>query len=257
MGRPTLNDEPPGERRAALVLGASRDIGAAIARELSASGFRVGAVGRDRDALERIGGRSDIVAIVADLAEEGAIELAFGEAESELGLVSVLVNNASVDHRAPIAELPIALWDQVFGMNVRVPFLAMQRALPAMLSARWGRIVNVSSWVGARPYPGSAAYCASKAALEHLSRVAAIEVAGSDVTVNVVAPGSSDTSKYASDESRRRRIEGDPGEFRPPLPRGRLARSEDIAATVGFLASSRSGHVTGQVIAVDGGQSLV
>lgn len=241
----------------ALVLGATRDIGLAIAHALCAGGLRVAAVGRNRDALDELGRSSTLFPIVADLAEEGAVEAAFTQAESALGTISVLVNNASCDHRASVAEVPVALWDKVFAMNVRLPFLAMQLALPAMLEARWGRIISVSSWVAGRPYPTSGPYCASKAALEQLSRVVALEVAASDITVNVVAPGSTDTSKYASDERRRRRIEGDPRELRPPLPRGRLASCDDIATAVGFLASARAAHITGQVIAVDGGQSLV
>jgi NAD(P)-dependent dehydrogenase (short-subunit alcohol dehydrogenase family) len=243
--------------RGALVLGATRDIGLAVAHELCAGGFRVAAVGRNRDALDELGRGSAVVPIVADLAEEGVLESAFAEAELALGAVSVLVNNASCDHRAPVTELHVALWDRVFSMNVRLPFLAMQRALPAMLEARWGRIVSVSSWVAGRPYPASGPYCASKAALEQLSRVVALEVAARDVTVNIVAPGSTDTSRYASDERRRRRVEGDPRELRPPLPRGRLASCDDVAAAVGFLASERAAHITGQVIGVDGGQSLV
>jgi 3-oxoacyl-[acyl-carrier protein] reductase len=236
--------------RTALVTGASRGIGAAIARALARDGWRVGVNYRsDRDGaesvvadIEREGGQA--VALGADVADRGAPDELFGALESHFdGPVLALVNNAGITRDDITPSLGDEEWDAVIQTDLTAAFRLTRRAFKTMLRARSGRIVNVSSIAGLRASPGQANYCAAKAGLIALTKTTAVEVARRGVTVNAVAPGLIDTAF----------IGGAPQELREAIPARRLGTPEEVAACVRFLTSEEASYVTGAVLTVDGG----
>jgi 3-oxoacyl-[acyl-carrier protein] reductase len=251
------------EGKIALVTGASRGIGRVIAQQLARAGARTAVNGRDSQrtaaaAAEINGSGGQAMAVSGDVARAEDVQAMVESIRRQWGAVDILVNNAAVDRRGALQELTVSEWDEVFGVNVRGPFLCIKAIARDMIASGSGRIINVGSWVGLRPYVRSAPYCASKAALIQLTRVAALELGRHDITVNAVCPGSTATlEKPMADDALRRRIHGDPNEFRAPIPMGRTAVPDDVAAAVCFCASAAARHVTGQVICVDGGQDLI
>jgi len=234
----------------ALVTGASRGIGAAIARGLAEDGLEVGVNYRaDRAGAERIvkeiddaGGRA--VPLQADLSQPGAEKQLFDELDKELGPAHVLVNNAGTRADGLSPQLEDDDWDQVLATNLSAAFRTTRRALRGMLRARHGRIVNIASVVGsARANPGQANYAASKAGLVALTKTVAAEVARRSVTVNAVAPGFVETEL----------TDGVGRELLRAVPARRPGSPEEIAACVRFLASDQASYVTGALLTVDGG----
>jgi 3-oxoacyl-[acyl-carrier protein] reductase len=233
----------------ALVTGAGRGIGAAIAKELALQGRPV-CVNYSADAtgaaavvaeIERGGGRAN--AVEADVSDPAQVDAMFGRAEEELGPVHVLVNNAGIRRDWPVGFLETEAWMRIVDVNLNGAFHTTKRALTAMIRNRFGRIVNVSSASATRPLPGQSAYSAAKAGLEALTRTVAIEVARRGVTVNAVAPGLVDTGFVAE-------MDGDWGAAMPPR---RIAQPEEVAGLVRYLTSTDAAYVNGAVIHIDGG----
>jgi 3-oxoacyl-[acyl-carrier protein] reductase len=232
------------------VTGASRGIGAAIARAIARDGWAVGVNYRSGEAgaravvaeIEAEGGRA--VALQADVADRRAADSLFGALESEYeGPVLVLVNNAGISADDLTPSLGDAEWDAVIETNLSGAFRLMRRALRPMLRARSGRIVNISSVVGLRANPGQSNYAAAKAGLIALTRTTAVEVARRGITVNAVAPGWIDTDMTADIST----------DLLNAVPARRAGTPEEVAACVRFLASEQAGYVNGAVLTVDGG----
>ncbi len=235
----------------ALVTGASRGIGEAIADQLASAGwpvavnYRADAEGAERVTARLRGGGATAAAIRADISDPDAAARLISEAEDELGPVLVLVNNAGVTADGLSLRLADEDWQRVIDTNLSAAFRLTRRALPAMLRARFGRIVNVASVVGLRANAGQANYAASKAGLIALTKTVAVEVARKGVTVNAVAPGLIETELTEGIDTR----------LADAIPARRAGTPAEVAACVGFLASPEAGYVTGATLAVDGGMA--
>ncbi len=241
--------------RVALVTGASRGIGRAIALTLCRSGFDVVAASPSIEQNEQLAAEVRALNGLAmmvnlDVASPESIKAAFARVLAEKSRIDVLVNNAGVTRDGLAVRMKPADWDQVLKTNLNGAFLCTQAALPAMMKNRWGRIVNIASVVGQAGSAGQANYAASKAGLIGLTKALAQEMASRNITVNAVAPGYIDTdmTKVLPEDVRQKILAS--------VPLGRMGTSEDVAAAVKFLASEEAGYITGQVIAVNGGMYM-
>jgi len=242
--------------RVALVTGASRGIGRAIALHLSASGCSVAVnYARNADAADEVvaairstGGTA--MAIAADVGDADAVASMFATVEDELGRVEILVNNAGITRDDLMLRMSVEAWDEVMATNLRSVFLCSKAALRGMLRSKWGRVISLSSVSGIAGNPGQANYAASKAAIIGFSRSLAKEIGSRGITVNVVAPGfiATDMTAELGDEAAAAAAE--------QISLGRLGRPDEIASAVGYLASEEASYITGQTLVVDGGLAL-
>ena len=241
------------EGRRALVTGASRGIGAAIARSLDRAGARVAVTGRDRQGLEATaaGLLHSPVVLVGDLADLDTPTRLAAEAEAALGSVDVLVNNAAAAVRAPIDQLDAALVDKLMAVNLRAPLLLVAALVPGMRSRGTGSIVNLSSVSGVVGTPRRAAYAATKGALDAATRALAAELGPDGIRVNSVAPGVVDTDLWAANKQ----IPGVVAQVEAQTALRRWSQPEDVADVVVFLASQAARFVTGAVLSADGGMA--
>jgi NAD(P)-dependent dehydrogenase (short-subunit alcohol dehydrogenase family) len=246
--------------RAAIVTGASSGLGRATARRLSRDGFAVLAVGRDPQALDEIvaelvaeGGRA--TAFSADVTAEDAPRGIVAAAVAELGGIDALVNAAGVIASGSVMDTTDDAWDAMMDVNVRAPFRLIRESAQA-LAARRGAVVNVSSVAGLRAFPGIASYAVSKAAVDQLTRAAALDFAPLGVRINAVNPGvvvtnlhrrgGMDEAKYADFLERSKTTH----------PLGRAGTPDDVADLIAFLVSPAATWITGDTISVDGGRHL-
>jgi 3-oxoacyl-[acyl-carrier protein] reductase len=241
--------------KTALVTGASRGIGRACAVALAQAGARVALAARDRAKLDEVAaeirglGREAFV-VEMDMTSQESIKAAVAQVAQDFGRVDILVNNAGITRDGLAMRMKLEDWNAVINTNLTGAFLATQEVLQAMLKARWGRIINVSSVVGEMGNPGQANYVASKAGLIGLTKSLAQEIASRNITVNAVAPGfiATDMTAGLSDELKANML--------GHIPLKRFGTSEDIAAAVRFLASDEASYITGHVLDVNGGMYM-
>ena len=240
--------------RVALVTGASRGIGRAIAMKLAAQGATVVAAAREQNAAATVdeiaaaGGKAEVASV--DVADAAAIDALVAGTLERHGQIDILVNNAGITKDQLMLRMKRADWDEVLATNLTAAFTLCQAALKPMIKQRAGRIVAISSVVGQMGNAGQANYAASKAGLIGFCKALAREVASRQVTVNVVAPGLVET------DMTRAITEGVKSDWSTQIPLGRLGSPDDIAAAVGFLASDEASYITGQVLAVNGGMYM-
>jgi 3-oxoacyl-[acyl-carrier protein] reductase len=224
----------------ALVTGASRGIGHAIAEELAKHGARVVGTATTQEGAKKINGR---VLNVRDAEQCDALI-------KELGEVAILVNNAGITRDNLALRMKDADFDEVIETNLRAVFRLSRAVMRGMMKARWGRIINITSVVGASGNPGQANYAAAKAGVVGMTKSLAAELGSRSITVNCVAPGFIDTdmTRALSEEQKKKLLEH--------IPLGRLGTPQDVAAAVAYLASPAAGYVTGAVLHVNGGMYM-
>jgi 3-oxoacyl-[acyl-carrier protein] reductase len=240
----------------ALVTGASRGIGQAVALALAADGFAVAvnyAASADKaeavaDQIRRDGGSA--IAVQADVGDVDAVAAMVATVENEFGPVTVLVNNAGITDDGLLLRMTADQWDRVLSTNLRSAFLCTKAVLRGMIRAKGGRIINISSVSGVAGNAGQANYAASKAGLIGFTKSIAKEVGSRGITVNAVAPGfiATDMTDALGDNVT--------DAATAQISLGRLGEPEEIASVVGYLASDGASYITGQFIVVDGGLAL-
>jgi 3-oxoacyl-[acyl-carrier protein] reductase len=237
--------------RVALVTGASRGIGRAIAAKLAAQGATVVAAARERNAAGTVdeitaaGGKAEVASV--DVGDPAAIDALVAGTLDRHGRIDILVNNAGIAKDQLLLRMKREDWDAVIATNLTAAFALTQAVLKPMIRQRSGRVICISSVVGQSGNAGQANYAASKAGLIGFAKSVAQEVASRNITVNVVAPGLIET------DMTRAMTEGARGEWALKIPLKRLGTPDDIAAAVCFLASHEASYITGQVLAVNGG----
>jgi len=262
-----MSGKYPLEGLHAVVTGGGSGIGAAIAQALIADGARVTLMGRRLDTLKAqrdrlsVDGGPSIGLQVCDVADEAAVRQAFSAAVAEAGPVDLLVNNAGQVETAPLGKTSLETWRRLLDVNLTGSFLCSREVLPAMSERRFGRIVNVASTAALKGYAYVAAYCAAKHGVLGLTRALALETARKGVTVNAVCPGYTETDIVASAiDTIVAKTGRTPQEARAELasgnPQGRLVDPAEVASTVAWLARRDSGAITGQAIAVAGGEVM-
>ncbi len=237
------------EGRVALVTGASRGIGRAIAVELAKQGARVVGTATTDQGAQAISeaGLNGRVLNVKDAAQSDALIAAM---QKEFGDIAILVNNAAVTRDNLALRMKDADWDEVMDTNLKPVFRLSRAVMRGMMKARWGRIINITSVVGASGNAGQANYAAAKAGVVGMAKSLARELGSRNITVNCVAPGFIDT------DMTRALSEDQKNALLAQIPLGRLGRPEDVAAAVAFLASPAAAYITGGVLHVNGGMYL-
>lgn len=246
--------------RTALVTGATSGIGRATALRIAGAGAAVAITGRKSSALadlaaeiESLGGRA--VALVADLTQRTDRERLVARALEDLGGLDLLVNAAGVIATGTVENTSLEAFEAMFALNTTAPFHLMQLTTPA-LKLRKGAVVNVSSVTGIRAFPGVLSYCSSKAALDQLTRCAALELAEHGVRVNAVCPGVVVTELHKRGGMDDTRYAGFLEHSRTTHPLGRVGDADEVARLIAFLGFGESGWITGVTVPIDGGRHL-
>ena len=239
--------------KTALVTGASGGIGAAIARALHGAGATVGLSGTRLEPLQALASElgERVHVLPCNLSDAGEVAALPKQASEAMGGVDILVNNAGVTRDNLFMRMSDEEWNSVLEVNLTSTFRLCKGVMRGMMKSRWGRIVNISSIVGATGNPGQANYAASKAGMIGMSKSLAYEVASRGITVNAVAPGfiaTAMTDKLTDDQK---------GGIMAQIPTGRMGTPDEIAATVLFLASTEAGYLTGATLHVNGGMAML
>ncbi len=257
MAQPNVLDSFRLDGKVALVTGGARGLGRTMATALAQAGATIALAGRTLAACEEAAaaiaaetGR-EAKAFAADVTNAGDVDRLAAAVEAELGAIDVLVNNAGTNIRGPVEQFSEADWDTVVDTNLKGPFLCARAIGPRMVRRGWGRVINLASVLGVIALPGRAPYCSSKAGIINLTKVLALEWAGTGVTANAICPGAFGTELN-------RPLLDDPikyKQFVSRIPMGRWGEVEEVAGAVVYLASNASSYVTGSALFVDGGWS--
>ncbi|MBC7327449.1 3-oxoacyl-[acyl-carrier-protein] reductase [bacterium] len=242
--------------KVAIVTGAGRGIGKAIARRLASEGAKVVICDIDKESAEKTAEEirkefaTEALALFVDVADENSVNAMVGEVIKAFGKIDILVNNAGITRDDLLLRMSVEDWDKVISVNLKSVFLCTKAVARHMVRQRFGRIVNISSVIGLRGNVGQTNYGASKAGIIGFTKSAARELAGRNITVNAVAPG------YISTEM----TEKLPNELKEQMlrqvPLGRPGQPEDVAGVVAFLCSDDASYITGEIIRVDGGMAM-
>ena len=237
----------------ALVTGASGGIGSSIAKALAAQGARVALSGTREDALKKVAAEigGDCVILPCNLSDSAAVDALVPQAVEALGQLDILINNAGVTRDNLAMRMKDDEWSDVIRINLEAAFRLSRAALKPMMRARHGRIISITSVVGATGNPGQANYAASKAGLVGMSKALAQEVASRGITVNCIAPGfiASPMTDELPDAQKQALL--------TKIPVGKLGEGDDVAAATVYLASRESNYMTGQTLHVNGGMAMV
>ena len=243
------------KEKVALITGASQGIGRATALAFASSGAKVAVAARQVAKLEELvkeieAAGGEALAVPLDVADAAQVKAAFATVLAKFGKLDVLVNNAAITKDTLALRMKLEDWDAVLRTNLTGAYLCIQQALGAMLKARYGRIVNITSVVAQTGNAGQANYVSSKAGLIGLTRAIAVEVASRSITVNAVAPGFIETpmTDPLSQELK--------DKMKSMIPLGRFGTDKEIASAVMFLASDEAAYITGQVLDVNGGMYM-
>ena len=239
--------------KSALVTGASGGIGAAIARSLHGAGAQVTLSGTRLAPLEALAAElgERVHVVTCNLGDAAEVEALPKQAAEAMGAVDILVNNAGITRDNLFMRMSDEEWAQVIEVNLTSTMRLCRGVLRGMMKARWGRIVNISSVVGATGNPGQGNYAASKAGMVGMSKSLAYEVASRGITVNCIAPGFIETAmtdKLTEDQK---------GKILAQIPAGRMGHADEIAAAARYLASPEAGYVTGATLHVNGGMAML
>jgi 3-oxoacyl-[acyl-carrier protein] reductase len=240
--------------KVAIVTGASRGIGRAIAVVLAARGAHVVAAARDAhatstvEAITTAGGRARVASV--DVTDPASVERLAADTVEAHGRIDILVNNAGVARDQLVLRMKRADWDEVIATNLTAAFTCAQAVMKPMIRQRAGRVISIASVVGQMGNAGQANYAASKAGIIGLTKALARELASRNITVNAVAPG------FVETDMTRAVAEKSQGDWMSHVPLGRVGTPEDVAAAVCFLASDEASYITGQVLAVNGGMYM-
>lgn len=242
-----------------LITGATSGIGKATALRFAQAGASIAAVGRDEQALLELNKQIDsagaqFLAIPADLSQEKTTDAVVAKTVEHFGGIDVLVNAAGHISSGSIENTALPAWDAMLEINLRAPFVLMQKALPTIIERR-GNIVNVSSVTGLRAFPGVLAYCVSKAGLDQLTRCAALELAAKGVRVNAVNPGVVVTEIHKRGGMTSEQYDAFLEHSKTTHPLGRVGQAEEVAELIFFLASDRASWITGATYSIDGGRA--
>ena len=239
--------------KTALITGASGGIGSAIAKNLSQQGAHVVLHGTRAGRLEELASEigSNVSVVTANLSDRDAVGSRVAEAAKATGAIDILVNNAGITRDNLFMRMKDEEWDDVLEVNLTSSMLLCRSAIRAMMKARWGRIISISSIVGVTGNPGQTNYAASKAGMIGFSKSLAAEGASRGITVNIVEPGFMETpmTDELADEQKQKLLAN--------VPAGRLGSSQEVAAAVSFLASEEAAYMTGSTLHVNGGMAML
>ncbi|MFY9571612.1 MAG: glucose 1-dehydrogenase, partial [Blastocatellia bacterium] len=239
-----------------IVTGASSGIGRATAERFLTESAHVALIGRREGSLESVGaGKPNAFIVAADLSDEKQTELGMSQAIESRGGLDVLVNAAGILKAGRIEDTTLELWDEMLNVNLRSVFHLMKLAVPHLERSR-GNIVNVSSVTGPRSFPGVLAYCVSKAAVDQLTRCAALELAAKGIRVNAVNPGVVVTELHRAGGMTEEAYAAFLEHSKTTHPLGRVGQPEEVAELIYFLASDRASWITGATVGIDGGRAL-
>ena len=259
---------PAWAARHCLVTGGARGIGLAVTQALLATGARVTVLGRSAvaaDQLRALAGSeaaaARLQAVAADVSDPAAVARAFAQAGERFGSVDTLVNNAGQAHSAPFMKMDMPLWQQMLAVNLTGTMVCTQAALPAMLAAGWGRVVNVASTAAQRGYAYVSGYVAAKHGVLGLTRALALELATKGITINAVCPGYTETDllkdSIANIVAKTGRSEAEArAQLASGNPQRRLVQPQEVASAVLWLCQGDAAAVTGQDISISGGEVM-